>query len=181
MRRRRWPLLPRDPRGVARLVARATGLRAEVLGGSLVLTRTDCPVRAETVRRVADAFTGSFTGDADWEAVEGCPVEMPLDADDVAVPDLVVRSPAAGGRPVLAVEVVPRGEKGSGLAGKAEWYAVAHLPFLLVLDPREAAWSLRSRSGGARFACVRRGAYGEEVDLPAPFGRAVPTAGLPVH
>ncbi|MFC9272187.1 Uma2 family endonuclease [Streptomyces zhihengii] len=174
---RRGPLLPRDPRGVARLVNRATGLRAEVLGGSLVLTRTDCAVRAETVRRVA----GAFGGDPEWEAVEGCPVEMPLDADDVAVPDLVVRNPAAGGRPVLAVEVVPRAEKGSGLAGKAEWYAVAHLPLLLVLDPREGAWSLWSRSGGAGFARVRRGAYGEEVDLPAPFGRALPTAGLPVH
>ncbi|MBM9620708.1 Uma2 family endonuclease [Streptomyces zhihengii] len=177
---RRGPLarlVPRDPRGVARLVTRATGLRAEVLGGSLVLTRTDCAVRTETVRLLADRIAGG----GEWEAVGGCPVDMPLDADDFAVPDLLVRKAGAGGRPVLAVEVVSRAEKGRGLSGKAEWYAAAYLPLLLVVDPREGRWSLCSGPDGAAFTRTGQGVYGEAAVLPAPFAGAVPTAGLPVH
>ncbi|MFD0429654.1 hypothetical protein ACFQ60_24270 [Streptomyces zhihengii] len=75
---------------------------------------------------------------------------------------------------------VPGGE-GQGLSGKAEWYAAAYLPLLLVVDPREGRWSLCSGPDGAAFTRTGQGVYGEAAVLPAPFAGAVPTAGLPVH
>ncbi|MFH8928910.1 Uma2 family endonuclease [Streptomyces pristinaespiralis] len=174
-------LLPRRPRDVARLIARTTDLRVEILAGSLVLSRTDCPTRAVVVRQLAAGIEEHMT------VVEAPSVRMPMDPDDFVVPDLAaiagVTDPAD--RTVqtkdvqLAVEVVPRQWKGPGGHHKEDWYAVACVRALLIVDPRDGTWRLCRRPRDGRYREVRSGAYGDEVALPVPLSFLLTTRRLP--
>lgn len=124
-------------------------------------------MRAEVVRRLA----------ATLPAECGVPVAMPMDPDDFAVPDLVVRG--EGGEIALAVEVVSRQEKARDATQKADWYAVACIPALMVVDPRHGTWMLRSRPRDGRYGETRGGRYGQDIPLPAPLSRSLSTCGLP--
>ncbi|UYQ63043.1 Uma2 family endonuclease [Streptomyces peucetius] len=160
------------------MISRATDLRVEVLAGSLVLSRTDCTTRAAVVKHLAAAIARHAT------VVEGPSVRMPMDVDDLVVPDLVavVAAPSGGG-PVrtqdieLAVEVVPRQEKGREFGHKADWYAVACVRALLVVDPRYGTWALHTEPDRARYRKLRSGCFGDTV--PTPY--VVETAALPVY
>ncbi|MBT2364914.1 Uma2 family endonuclease [Streptomyces sp. ISL-10] len=151
------------------MISRATGLRVEVLGGSLVLSRTDCATRAEVVRRLA----------ATLPAECGVPVAMPMDPDDFAVPDLVVRREGGGPEIALVVEVVARQEKAREMVQKNDWYAVACVSALLVVDPRHGTWMLGTRPRDGRYGETRAGRYGQDIPLPAPLSRSLSTSGLP--
>lgn len=175
-------VLPRSPREVARLISRATDLRVEVLAGSLVLSRTDCTTRAAAVGHLAAAIERHAT------VVEGPSVRMPMDVDDFVVPDLVavVAAPSGGG-PVrtqdieLAVEVVPRQEKGREFGHKADWYAVACVRALLVVDPRYGTWALHTQPDGTSYRHTLPGKYGEDIPLPEPLALSLVTAEFPVY
>ncbi|GAA4777682.1 hypothetical protein GCM10023329_28430 [Streptomyces sanyensis] len=194
-------LLPRTPRELARLIARLTPLRAEVLGGSLVLSRTDCATRTAAVRLLADGLRAALDAAVlVGPAPEGgllvgraLPVAMPFDPDDFAVPDLVVRAAAgpcaAAAEPgggllgvrdvLLAVEVVPRQEKAGEPGHRMDWYAVACVPALLVVDPRYGTWALHTGPDRAGYRETLAGRFGEEVPLPAPPGGVLATDGVP--
>ncbi|MCQ6554046.1 Uma2 family endonuclease [Streptomyces sp. C10-9-1] len=195
-------LLPRTPRELARLIARLTPLRAEVLGGSLVLSRTDCATRTAAVRLLADglgaaldaAVLGGPAPEGGLLVGRALPVAMPFDPDDFAVPDLVVRAAArscaavaaepGGGlldvRDVLlAVEVVPRQEKAGEPGHRMDWYAVACVPALLVVDPRYGTWALHTGPDRTGYRETLAGRFGEEVPLPAPPGGVLATGGVP--
>jgi hypothetical protein len=176
-------VLPRGPRDVARLISRATDLRVEILAGSLVLSRTDCATRAAVVRHLV-------TGIAPYATVVEAPsVRMPMDRDDFTVPDVVALADGvdAVGRTVrtqdvaLAVEVVPRQEKARELGGKPDWYAVAYVRALLVVDPRHGTWALHTAPDGARYRHTMPGTYGEAVPLPEPTAYGLATGALPVY
>jgi hypothetical protein len=77
------------------------------------------------------------------------------------------------------VEVVARQEKARESAQKTDWYAVACVPALLVVDPRHGAWMLGSRLRDGRYRETRAGRYGQDVPLPAPLPRSLSTSGLP--
>ncbi|MEU1278767.1 Uma2 family endonuclease [Streptomyces sp. NPDC005805] len=188
--RRGRRLFPGTPRELARVVSRVSGLRVGVIGGSMVLTRTDCPTRSETARLLAEELADGPPAGA--PVVErAVPMAMPFDADDFAVPDLVLRT--SGGRPpvpgrmlsthevALAVEVVPRQEKAPEPTQRPAWYAVACVPALLVVDPRYGTWAVHSRPEHGRYRVRRQGAYGEDVVLPEQLRGPVGTARLPLH
>lgn len=168
---------------MARLISRATDLRVEILAGSLVLSRTDCATRAAVVRHLV-------TGIAPYVTVVEAPcVRMPMDRDDFAVPDVVALADGvdAAGRTVrtqdvaLAVEVVPRQEKARELGGKRDWYAVAYVRALLVVDPRRGTWALHTAPDGARYRHTLSGTYGEAVPLSGPPVFDLATEALPVY
>lgn len=175
-------VLPRSPREVARMISRTTDLRVEILAGSLVLSRTDCTTRAAVVGRLAGGIARHAT------VVEGPTVRMPVDADDFVVPDLVaVAAAPSGGGPVrtqdveLAVEVVPRQEKGRGFGHKADWYAVAGVRALLVVDPRHGTWALHTQPDATGYRRTLPGEYGEGIPLPEPVALSLATGELPLY
>lgn len=161
-----------------------TDLRVEIIAGSLVLSRTDCPTRVEAVRHLASRI-GHQT------ATEGVSVRMPMDQDDFVTPDLVVLAPRSDpprDRMVrtqdveLAVEVVPRQEKTREFGRKADWYAAARVRALLVVDPRYGTWALHTGLDGVGYRRMRSGCFGDSIPLPGPsVTHLLDTAALPVY
>ncbi|MEW2633845.1 Uma2 family endonuclease [Streptomyces sp. NPDC048389] len=165
------------------MIARATDLRVEILAGSLVLSRTDCRTRAAVARDLADRIAQHAT------VVEAPSVRIPMDPDDFAVPDLAVLVDGVETRErtirtqdiALAVEIVPRQEKSREFGRKSDWYAVAHVRALLVVDPRHGTWALHTAPDGARYRRTRPGTYGEAVPLPEPSALDLVTGALAVY
>ncbi|MDQ1009877.1 hypothetical protein QFZ82_004362 [Streptomyces sp. V4I23] len=117
-------------------------------------------------------------------------VRMPMDQADFVSPDLVVRAPGSD-PPMdgmvrtqdveLAVEVVPREEKTREFGRKSDWYAVAGVRALLVVDPRQGTWALHTSPDGVGYRRTRSGCFGDSIRLPGPPARLVDTAALPVY
>ncbi|MGW0703719.1 Uma2 family endonuclease [Streptomyces sp. NPDC002867] len=157
-----------------------TDLRVEILAGSLVLSRADCATRTAAVRHLA---AGIAPGAA---VLEGVSLRMPRDQDDFVSPDLVV--PAPGSDPPMDgmvrtqdVEVVPREEKTREFGRKSDWYAVAGVRALLVVDPRHGTWALHTSPSNGSYQDTLPGTYGEEIPLPDPLALSVATGELPLY
>lgn len=123
-------------------------------------------------------------------AYEVSSISMPGDPDDYVTPDLVVLPKAwdddedwlADPHDVeLAVEVISRSEKARDISQKNDWYAVAGVRTLLVIDPRHGTWALHTRPGDGRYQDTLPGKYGEDIPLPDPFGFTLATGHLPVY
>ncbi|MFS8199171.1 Uma2 family endonuclease [Streptomyces sp. CWNU-52B] len=81
----------------------------------------------------------------------------------------------------LAVEVISPSEKSRGIRDKADWYAVAGVVALLVVDPRKGTWALHTHPGGGAYQDVLPGKFGESVPLPPPLGFEVDTDRFPLY
>ncbi|WP_051710898.1 Uma2 family endonuclease [Streptomyces sp. NRRL S-350] len=84
-----------------------------------------------------------------------------------------------------AVEVISTSERVSHIAAKTSWYAIAGVPVLLAVDPREGVWTLHTHARDGEYQGVPPGKYGEPVPLPAPLPAPLSvepdTADLPLH
>ncbi|MFE8947711.1 Uma2 family endonuclease [Streptomyces sp. NPDC007856] len=87
----------------------------------------------------------------------------------------------AQGDTAFAVEVVSPSEKSQGIRDKVDWYAVARVPLLLVIDPRKATRALHSRLDDGAYQDLLPGKFRELVPLPEPFGADVGTGDFPVY
>lgn len=175
-------------RRIAEQIEEATGLHVQILGGSLVMSPTPRGKHAGTVRQVRLQLDPVLP--AGFGAYEVTSVAMPGDPDDYATPDLVVlpdawdndddwlADPADA---ELAVEVISKSEKARDISQKNDWYAVAGVKVLLVIDPRHGTWALHTRPDGGAYQDVLPGKYGEQIPLPAPLGLTLATEGLPVY
>ncbi|MBX7549489.1 Uma2 family endonuclease [Streptomyces sp. NPDC004232] len=81
----------------------------------------------------------------------------------------------------LAAEVISPSEKSRDIRDKADWYAVARVPVLLVIDPRKATWTLHTRPDDGAYQDVLPGKFGEPVPLPEPLHGDVATGDFPVY
>ncbi|MET7480942.1 Uma2 family endonuclease [Streptomyces sp. NPDC005648] len=179
---------PGNLREVAEKIEEATGLRVQVLGGKLVMSPTPRGKHAKVVHLLEDMVRPKLP--AELVAVEMASVEMPDELDDFVTPDLVV-CPGAfldsddwllDPRDVeVAVEVISQSEKAREIRDQADWYAVAGVAVLLVVDPRKGTWALHTRPGNGAYQDVLSGKFGESVRLPEPLGIDVDTAGFPVY
>ncbi|HWU12344.1 MAG TPA: Uma2 family endonuclease [Streptomyces sp.] len=115
---------------------------------------------------------------------------MPGDLDDYATPDLVVLPEAwddddnwlADPADVeLAVEVISQSEKARDIGQKTDWYSVAGVRTLLVLDPRRGTWAMHTQPGEGRYQESRRGKCGEGVPLPPPLALTASTDSFPLY
>ncbi|MFI6699918.1 Uma2 family endonuclease [Streptomyces sp. NPDC050509] len=185
------PLLrprPGNLREVAEKIEEATGLRVQILGGSLVMSPTPRGKHAGVIRRLRAQLDPALP---DGLAVyEVSSVAMPDDPDDYATPDLIVLPDAwddddnwlADAADVgLAVEVISRSEKARGITQKNDWYAVAGVAVLLVIDPRHGTWALHTGPRDGAYQDMARGKYGEEIPLPVPFSLDLATDDLPLY
>ncbi|SMF86535.1 Putative restriction endonuclease [Streptomyces sp. Amel2xC10] len=179
---------PGNLREVAEQIEASTGLRVEIIGGSLVMSPTPRGKRAGTIRRLRVQIEPRLS-----EALapyEMSSVAMPEDPDDYATPDLTVLpvewdeddSWLADPRDVaLAVEVISQSEKAKDITDKNGWYARAGVAVLLVLDPRTGRWTLHTRPKDGEYHGRLDGVYGEAVDLPAPLPSPIDTGVLPLY
>ena len=179
---------PGNLREVAEKIEDATGLRVQILGGSLVMSPTPRGKHAGVIRRLRAQLEPAIpSGLAVYEVSS---VAMPDDADDYATPDLIVlpdawddddnwlADPADAG---LVVEVISLSEKARDISQKNDWYAVAGVGVLLVVDPRHGTWALHTAPRDGRYQDTKRGKNGEEIPLPAPFALDLATDELPVY
>lgn len=184
------PLHPRPGmlRAAAEEIERATGLRVEIIGGTLMMSTTPRGKHAGVVYMVAEAIRPRLP--EHLVAIEVSSVEMPDDPDDYSTPGLTV-APAAFLRSddwllepadvELALEVISMSEKARSITDKIEWYAVAGLRLLLVIDPRDGSWALHSHPRDREYQGVLHGKYGESVPLPSPFDLFIETGALPTY
>lgn len=116
-------------------------------------------------------------------------IEMPEDPDDYMTPDLTVClsdflqpddwliDPQDV---VPAVEVISKSEKARDISQKNDWYAVAGVKVLVVIDPRNGTWALhttRRRLSGHSARQVRRG----DPLARSPLSLSLATDRLPVY
>ncbi|MER5788107.1 Uma2 family endonuclease [Streptomyces sp. NPDC001980] len=179
---------PGNLREVAEKIEEATGLRVQIVGGKLVMSPTPRGKHAGVVYQIRRRIDGVLP--EGLGAFEVSSIALPDDPDDYVTPDLIVLPVewmedddwlAAPEDAALAVEVISASEKSREIRDKADWYAVARVPVLLVVDPRNGTWALHTRPDNGAYQDVLPGKYGESVPLPEPLGIEVATDGFPVY
>ncbi|MCX4699704.1 Uma2 family endonuclease [Streptomyces sp. NBC_01373] len=180
---------PGNLREVAEKIEAVTGLRAQIVGGKLVMSPTPRGKHAGVVKRLRRQLEAAALPDG-LDAYEVSSIALPEDPDDYVTPDLVVLPTeweddddwlAAPEDAALAVEVISQSEKSREIRDKADWYAVARVPVLLVIDPRKGTWALHTHPDNGAYKDVLPGKFGESVRLPAPLEIEVATDDFPVY
>ncbi|MFF2142558.1 Uma2 family endonuclease [Kitasatospora sp. NPDC058190] len=175
-------------RDVAEEIEQSTGLRVQIIGGTLVISPTPRGKHAGTVKRLSRQLDAKLP--AGLGAYEVSSINMPDNAEDYATPDLVVLPSdwedddnwLADPHDVeLAVEVISTSERVSLITAKTSWYAIAGVPVLLAVDPRKGTWTLRTHPSDGEYQGVLHGKYGEAVPLPSPLPAELDTSGLPLY
>jgi Uma2 family endonuclease len=179
---------PGNLREVAEKLEEATGLRVQIVGGKLVMSPTPRGKHAGVVARLRRQLDEALP--EGLAAYEMSSIALPDDRDDYVTPALIVLPTeweddddwlADPLDVALAVEVISGSEKSREIRDKADWYAVACVAVLLVIDPRKGTWALHTHPDNGSYQDVLPGKFGETVPLPPPFGFAVGTAGFPVY
>ncbi|WP_016908032.1 Uma2 family endonuclease [Streptomyces xiaopingdaonensis] len=181
------PVRPGRLREAAGRIEEATGMRDEIIGGSLLMPPRPTGKHAGIVIDVRDAVRPHLS--AEYEAFENVSVPMAGNDDDYATPDLTVGPRAfkdmddwllESEEVQLAVGVISPSERLKGINEKTAWYAAAGVRLLLQVDPRTGTWSLFSRPDrpGSEYRGVVHGKYGESAPLPAELGGELETSGL---
>ncbi|MFH9572161.1 Uma2 family endonuclease [Streptomyces sp. NPDC017230] len=185
------PLHPRPGRlrEAGERVERLTGLRVQIVGGKLVMSPTPRGKHAGVIRRPRRQLETVGLPDG-LDTYEVSSIGLPDDPDDYVSPDLVVLPTgwedddewlAAAEDAALAVEVISASEKSREIRDKADWYAVARVPVLLVIDPRKGTWAFHSQPDNGVYREVRPGKFGEVVNLPTPLARGIATDEFPLY
>jgi Uma2 family endonuclease len=182
------PVRPGHLRDAAEKIEHDTGLRVQIIGGTLVMSPAPRGRRAVTIARFRDVIAPHLPAELGaWEMLS---IPMPEDPDDYATPDLTVLPEAVadtdewlfpGEEVELAVEVISKSERAKDITGKTYWYAAAHVAAVLALDPRDGTWSLYTHPRDGSYQGVLHGKYGEDIPLPTPLSCNVPTSGLPLY
>ena len=173
---------PGNLREVAEKIEEATGLRVQVLGGKLVMSPTPRGKHAGAIRYLRHQLEPVMPDGLGVYEVSS--VMMPGERDEYATPDLVVLPEEwdddddwlADPRDVaLAVEVISQSEKSREIRDKTDWYAVAGVAAILVIDPRNGTWALHTHPDNGAYQDVLPGKFGEPLPLPPPLGFEVAT------
>jgi Uma2 family endonuclease len=180
---------PGNLREIAEKIEAATGLRVQIVGGKLVMSPTPRGKHAGVVKRLRRQLEAAALPDG-LDVYEVSSIALPEDPDDYVTPDLIVLPTeweddddwlADPEDAALAVEVISQSEKSREIRDKADWYAVARVPVLLVIDPRKGTWALHMRPDNGAYRDVLSGKFGESVPLPDPLDVEIVTDGFPVY
>ncbi|MDO0934310.1 Uma2 family endonuclease [Streptomyces sp. DG2A-72] len=179
---------PGNLREIAEKIEDATGLRVQIVGGKLVMSPTPRGKHAGVVHWIRRQLDGALP--EGLGAFEMSSIALPEDPDDYVTPDLIILPIewveeddwlAAPEDAALAVEVISPSEKSREIRDKADWYAVAGVPVLLVIDPRNGTWALHTRPDNGAYRDILPGKFGDSVRLPEPLGIEVSTDGFPLY
>ncbi|MFD8082939.1 Uma2 family endonuclease [Kitasatospora sp. NPDC059722] len=172
-------------RDVAEEIEQSTGLRVQIIGGTLVMSPTPRGKHAGTIRRLRIQLDPQLP--ADLGSYEVSSICMPGNEEDYVTPDLIVLPVewdeddewlAEPHEVVLAVEVISNSEGVKSVATKTDWYATAGVALLLALDPRNGSWTLYTHPRDGEYQGVLHGKYGEPIPLTAPLPAELQTTGL---
>jgi Uma2 family endonuclease len=161
----------------------------QILGGKLVVSTTPTGKHVGVTQRLRRQLETAVMPDG-LDVFELSSIALPEDPDDYVTPDLIVLPTewmeddnwlAAPEDAALAVEVISQSEKSREIRDKADWYAVARVPVLFVIDPRNGTWALHTRPDNGAYQDVLPGKFGESVTLPAPLDIEIATDGFPVY
>jgi len=179
---------PGNLREVAEKIEEATGLRVQVLGGKLVMSPTPRGKHAKVIYLLEEMIRPKLP--RELVAMEMASIGMPDDPDDYVTPDLLVcpREFLESDDWLLdprdievAVEVISQSEKSREIRDKIDWYAVAGVAALLVVDPRKGTWALRTHPDNGAYRDAFPGKFGEPVPLPDPLPFEIRTDDFPVY
>lgn len=160
-------------RKAAEAAEKASGLRAEIIRGVLMMSPTPRGKHAGIINVINKQMLGALPSHLD--AFQVSSVSMPGDPDDYATPDLLVCDAGFGesdewladpGDVELVVEVVSKGNSTKDTRDMVAWYADAGIPVYLLVDPRDGTWTLYTVPRDGEYQGRRRGTYGETVELP---------------
>lgn len=171
---------------IADQAEQATGLRAEIIGGVIMMSPTPRGKHfgaAARIRRQLEArVLGTYT------VAEVSSVRALDGPDDYATPDLMVLPEewelsdewlADPDTVELVVEIVSQSNHSKDTTQMPGWYAASRIPLFLLIDPRNGTWVLRSEPDGTAYASESNGSFGEDVRLPSPFDMNLETGMLP--
>lgn len=171
-------------RKAAEAAEEATGLRAEIIRGVLMMSPTPRGKHAGIINELYDQLRPALP--AQLRPYQVASVSMPGDKDDYATPDLLVCDAGFGesdewladpGDVELVCEVVSKGNSSKDTSEMVGWYADAGIPAYLLVDPRDGTWTLYTVPREGAYQGVLHGLYGEDVELPA-LGVKVCTSGF---
>lgn len=171
-------------RKAAEAAEEASGLRAEIIRGVLMMSPTPRGKHAGIINDLYDQLRPVLPPHLRPFQVSSVP--MPGDPDDYATPDLLICDSGFGdsdewladpGDAELVIEVVSKGNSLKDTRDMVAWYADAGIPAYLLIDPRDGTWTLYGVPREGEYQARRRGQYGEDVELTA-LGVKVTTSGL---
>ncbi len=159
-------------RQAAEAAEEATGLRAEIIRGVLMMSPSPRGKHARVINVLVRQLLPTLP--EGLEAFQVASLGLPHDPDDYATPDLLVCDSSFGdsddwlaepGSVEVAVEVVSPSNSAKDTRVMVDWYAEAGVPAYLLLDPRQGTWTLYTepRDGGYQGRLHKR--YGDEVVL----------------
>ncbi|MGV9880469.1 Uma2 family endonuclease [Streptomyces sp. NPDC003006] len=171
-------------RKAAEAAEEASGLRAEIIRGVLMMSPTPRGKHAGIINAVSKQFMRELPSHLDVFQVVSVP--LPGAPDDYATPDLLICDAGFGhsdewladpGDVELVVEVVSMGNSTKDTRDMVAWYADASIPSYLLVDPRDGTWTLYTVPREGEYQGRRRGLYGEVVEISA-LGVKIATDGL---
>lgn len=176
------PEQPKGLRRAAELLEDFEGYRTEIIGGTLMMSPTPRYKHARILNRIHDQLLVGLP--EDFEDFQVGSITSPQAGEDYATPDLVVL-PSEWGESdewlapadlvELVVEVVSKSNPTSDTIDKVAWYANAHIPLYLLVDPRNGTWKLYATPADGRYRSCVEGDFKESIDLPQPFGFSLST------
>jgi Uma2 family endonuclease len=172
-------------RRAAEAAEEATGLRAEIIRGVLMMSPTPRIKHARVINAVYDQLRSSLP--EGLEAFQVTSVALPYDPDDYATPDLMVCDAALAdteewlaepGSVECVLEVVSTNNSTKDTRDMVSWYADAGIPAYLLVDPRDGTWTLHTEPRDGEYQGRLHKRYGEDVVLDR-LKVTLSTAGLP--
>ena len=161
--------------------------------GVLLLMEPPAPEHRAIVRMIVRALERAvYAGDTpvDWEVnSENFQWELADGTDRFYIPDLVVvhpgaRTPVAEQAQIALVAEVTSPASADTVHNdrvvKPAQYAKAGVPLYLLVDQERASWTLHDLGAGRPgYKVLTAGEFGTDIELPGPFGFAIPTTGWP--
>lgn len=150
----------------------ATGLRAEIIWGVLMMSPTPRFKHARVINVIYEQLMSALP--EGLEAFQVASVALPYDPDDYATPDLLVGDSALGesddwlaepGSVSFVLKVVSRSNSTKDTQDMVRWYAEATIPEYLVIDPRNGTWTLHTEPRGGEYQGTLHKQYGDDIVL----------------
>ncbi|MFJ3984546.1 Uma2 family endonuclease [Streptomyces fungicidicus] len=166
-----------------RLMDRNPGYRVEIIGGQLLVTPPPDGPHARALTKLMLPFITAGLHVGETEVLQGVGIWLPTDAEDYAIPDLVVADADLDDHlienncydPVcfrLVLEVTSSNWK-NDLKTKVAAYAEAKVPVYVVVDRKHQRVHVLTDPVDSEYATHRFHAPGQLVTLPDSIGAKV--------
>ncbi|PPS81704.1 Uma2 family endonuclease [Streptomyces sp. MH60] len=166
-----------------RLMDRLPGYRVEIIGGQLLVTPPPDVMHSRALTKLMRPFIAAGLDDGGTEVHQGIGLWLPTDAEDYAIPDLVIVDADIDDHLVenncydpvcfrLVLEVTSSNWK-NDLKAKVTAYAAAMVPVYVIVDRKHQRLHVLTDPDCADYSTHRVHSPGETVTLPGSLGAEV--------